>query len=419
MSTSPDSGSDLSSASGSSASEDWVEDVRVAPGIASHFRLIPAQMRQAEVPVPETRAEQRLMLAGLERATDQVLGYMAGFQGVSTRGVTFSQVWVPALEYGAHKEQPHAGVPYSHPPDSSAKTPVPSASSSSPSSCGGPAHACCSGGDAGSGGEEDEDARVLVDVYQPQGEGPHSAVVWLHGGAMAFLSPNTKTYRVMGYLLAGAGIKVFLPHFTNSRVAPFPRGLHDCVSTVQWVLEHQAPLGISSQVVVCGESGGGNLCLATALLAHRVGLEGIRGVYSMCPLIRGVYPADDCPSHREFHSWVIKMNGPFGKMLVDLYSVEGEEDQPLSPSQYTSLMWPSVASEEELKTLPPTVISVNELDPLRDEGLTFARRAAKAGANVRYLIRGGLTHAADLYYGLVPTHTKATVADIAAFVSSL
>ena len=37
------------------------------------------------------------------------------------------------------------------------------------------------------------------------------------------------------------------------------------------------------------------------------------------------------------------------------------------------LAWPGFATDDDVKGLPPTVISVNECDPLRDEGIGFYR----------------------------------------------
>ena len=51
-------------------------------------------------------------------------------------------------------------------------------------------------------------------------------------------------------------------------VAPFPAGLNDCVSGLKWVAAHADELGIDpTRIVVAGESGGGNLTLATGLQA--------------------------------------------------------------------------------------------------------------------------------------------------------
>jgi len=43
------------------------------------------------------------------------------------------------------------------------------------------------------------------------------------------------------------------------------------------------------------------------------------------------------------------------------------------------LAWPAFASEDDVRGLPPTVISVNECDPLRDEGIEFYRLLLRAG----------------------------------------
>ena len=43
------------------------------------------------------------------------------------------------------------------------------------------------------------------------------------------------------------------------------------------------------------------------------------------------------------------------------------------------LAWPGFASEEDVRGLPPTTISVNEFDPTRDEGIWFYRLLLAAG----------------------------------------
>ena len=57
-------------------------------------------------------------------------------------------------------------------------------------------------------------------------------------------------------------------------------------------------------------------------------------------------------------------------VLSDCYVVDGNEADPLA--------WPSYSTVEDLKGLPPTCISVNELDPLRDEVLCEHRTQARA-----------------------------------------
>ena len=64
------------------------------------------------------------------------------------------------------------------------------------------------------------------------------------------------------------------------------------------------------------------------------------------------------------------------------------------------LAWPLKASIKQLKGFPPTMISVNELDPLRDEGLEMYRKLVAAGVNAQAKIIAGTTHGIDRFFGL-------------------
>merc|ERR1719502_695115 len=63
----------------------------------------------------------------------------------------------------------------------------------------------------------------------------------------------------------------------------FPAGLNDCLSGLKWTHDNKSSLGYS-KLIISGESGGGNLAIATALKAKREGkIAQIDGVYAMCP----------------------------------------------------------------------------------------------------------------------------------------
>ena len=93
--------------------------------------------------------------------------------------------------------------------------------------------------------------------------------------------------------LASRGVVVVGVEFRNCGGAlgphPFPAGLDDCTSALLWLHANREQLGVSA-IVVSGESGGGNLTLATTLRAKRDGhLDAIDGVYAQCPYISGLY----------------------------------------------------------------------------------------------------------------------------------
>jgi acetyl esterase/lipase len=93
--------------------------------------------------------------------------------------------------------------------------------------------------------------------------------------------------------LAATGLVVVGVEYRNVAGAlgshPFPAGLDDCMTALAWVDAHREELGIRT-ITVAGESGGGNLTLATALRAKReTKLHMIDGVYALVPYISGIY----------------------------------------------------------------------------------------------------------------------------------
>ena len=62
------------------------------------------------------------------------------------------------------------------------------------------------------------------------------------------------------------------------------------------------------------------------------------------------------------------------------------------------LAWPLFATTEDLNGLPPHVISVNELDPLRDEGLLYYKKLLSAGVDASSITINGTVHAGDLIF---------------------
>ena len=83
------------------------------------------------------------------------------------------------------------------------------------------------------------------------------------------------------------------------------------------------------------------------------------------------------------------------------------------------LAWPYHAKLADLQGLPPHVVSVNQLDPLRDEGLAFFRMLLDAGVSAVSRTVNGTCHAGDcLFLDAMPDVFYATVRDIKSFADS-
>jgi len=259
---------------------------------------------------------------------------------------------------------------------------------------------------------------ITLFIHRPAGDGePLPGVLHLHGGGMVLLEAAGAAYVRWRDELAASGLVVVGVEFRNGggKHGPhaFPAGLNDCSSALRWVLDNRDRLGIS-KLVVSGESGGGNLTLATTLKAKRDGLaDQIDGVYAMCPYISNAYGAQppELTSLHENDGYFLSCQ--MMNLLARVYDPAGEHGA-------NPLAWPYHATPEDLRGLPPHVISVNQLDPLRDEGLAYYRKLLDAGVAAVSRTVNGTCHAGDLIFSAaMPEVFAATIRDIKGFADSL
>ncbi len=259
---------------------------------------------------------------------------------------------------------------------------------------------------------------ITLYIHRPaDATGTLPGLLHIHGGGMVLLEAAMPGYHQWRDTLAATGMVVVGVEFRNGGGKhgpfPFPAGLHDCTSALQWISDNKAKLGIG-KLVVSGESGGGNLTLATTLSAKRDGrIAQIDGVYAQCPYISGAYadPPVELTSLYENDGYFLACDNMGA--LAKVYDPEG--DNATNP-----LAWPYHAGEADLQGLPPHVISVNQLDPLRDEGLAYYRKLLGAGVSAVSRTVNGTCHAGDcLFEVAMPDVYAATIRDIKGFADSL
>lgn len=255
---------------------------------------------------------------------------------------------------------------------------------------------------------------IKLQFIRPEADGPLPCVYYIHGGGMQLMSCFDGLYKAWGRIIAAQGVAVAMVDFRNCLVAssapevePFPAGLNDCVSGVKWLHANAAALGVDAgHIVVAGESGGGNLTLATGLKLNRDGDIGlIRGLYALCPYIAGSWPQERFPSSIENNGILLDLHDNRGALA---YGIEAFEKQ-------NPLAWPSFAKEDDVEGLVPTVISVNECDPLRDEGIEFYRLLLRAGVSARCRQVMGTVHGTEIFAITCPEISRETASSIAQF----
>ncbi len=260
---------------------------------------------------------------------------------------------------------------------------------------------------------------IRLYVSRPAGSAGTSlpGVLHVHGGEMTLLGASGPAYARFRDELAATGMVVVGVEFRNAAgvlgTHPFPAGLDDCTTALGWMHEGRERLGLS-KLLLAGESGGANLILATTLRAGREGtLDAIDGVYAMVPFVSGAYGWPDARKAAELPS-LLENDGYFisssiNAVVASLYDPEGRNTE-------NPLCWPYWADEQDLAGLPPHVITVNELDPLRDEGLAYHRKLARAGVDVVGRDVIGICHGGEIMFrAAMPGMYLTTVADVRAF----
>ncbi|MBL4869194.1 MAG: alpha/beta hydrolase [Pseudomonadales bacterium] len=255
---------------------------------------------------------------------------------------------------------------------------------------------------------------IKIQFIRPDNNETVPCVYYIHGGGMQAMSCYDGNYRAWGRIIAQQGVAVAMVDFRNAlipssaeEVAPYPAGLNDCVSGVKWVVANSESLNIDpKRIVIAGESGGGNLTLATGLRLKKDGdIDLIKGLYALCPYISGIWPLPELPSSTENNGILLDLHSNVGAMAYGIDELE--KKNPLA--------WPGFATIDDVKGLPPTVISVNECDPLRDEGINFYRLLLNAGVSARCRQVMGTIHGTEIFPMCCPDISRDTACSLADF----
>ena len=263
--------------------------------------------------------------------------------------------------------------------------------------------------------KSDPDGNTInLQFIRPDGQDVLPCVYYILGGGMQTMSCYDGNYKAWGRIIAQQGVAVAMIDFRNAlvpssvpEVEPYPAGLNDCVSGLKWVAANSGELGIDSgQIIIAGESGGGNLTLATGLRLKREGqLQLIQGLYALCPYIAGTWPLKENPSSTENNGILLDLHNNTGAMGYGIEELE----------RRNPLAWPGFCTGEDVRGLPPTMISVNECDPLRDEGINFYRLLIAEGvpASCRQVM--GTVHGTEVFPIACPETSRETARSIADF----
>src|SRR5512133_1868910 len=224
--------------------------------------------------------------------------------------------------------------------------------------------------------------RTNIRVYRPAAtRGVLPAVIYTHGGGWVLGDRETHD-RLVRELTVGADAVVVFVDYDRSPEARYPVAVEESYEVLKYVAQHPEEFGADgSRIAIAGDSVGGNMTAAVALLAaERKG-----------PAIRAqllFYPVTDASMSTASYSQFA--DGPWlTKKGMAWFWDQYLPDVTKRADIHVSLI---NASSEQLKGLPQTLIMVDENDVLRDEGEAFARKLAAAGVTVESVRYNGTIH---------------------------
>jgi acetyl esterase len=248
---------------------------------------------------------------------------------------------------------------------------------------------------------------VRVRLVKPVGAGPLlPVVVYRHGGGWILGNAGTHD-RLVRELAVGAQAAVAFVEYTPSPEARYPVAIEQGYATAQWIIRDGASYGLDpGRMAVAGESVGGNMTAALALMAKQRGDVTFVQQSLYYPVTDA---AMDTDSYSEFATGYYLSRRSM-EWFWDAYAPD-----PAQRAQITAS--PNQAGIDQLRGLPPTLLLVDEADVLRDEGEAYAAKLRRAGVPVTAVRYDGTVHDFMLLNSL--TDTRATRAAIAQAISFL
>lgn len=112
-----------------------------------------------------------------------------------------------------------------------------------------------------------------ADVYRPDGEGPHPAILVVHGGS--WTRGNRSRMAGVAERLAGSGYTAVSIDYRLAPAHRFPAPVYDCKAAVRWIRHHADDLRVDPERVGgFGYSSGAHLVAMLATTTPSDGLEG-------------------------------------------------------------------------------------------------------------------------------------------------
>ncbi|SEL65030.1 Acetyl esterase/lipase [Colwellia chukchiensis] len=254
---------------------------------------------------------------------------------------------------------------------------------------------------------------VAVRIYHPAPTESLPVLLHFHGGG--HMCGSIELYDPISRELAvAANAIVICIDYRLAPEHPYPRGLDDC----QYLLENYQSLLTayphSDQLYIAGDSAGGAIC--TSLVMNNLNNPNIKVAKQIL-----IYPSVDytmsCPSIRENGQGFLLEADKIRWYFEQYFNIERIElNTDDNNQQLKRLTQASPLFGVFDRRMPKTLVLTAGCDPLRDEGVLYAQKAAQAGVDVEHHQFADLIHAYMLLSTLIPEQYQQSFRLIKAFI---
>jgi acetyl esterase/lipase len=221
--------------------------------------------------------------------------------------------------------------------------------------------------------------RIFCRVFRPVTDRVVPTLIYFHGGGWVWANVDTHDRMTREYAAAGP-VGVVSVDYALSPEAKFPQALEECAEVVRFVAQHGTAWGLDpDRIFVGGDSAGGNLALATALLLRDTGGPALAGVLANYPVSDSRF---DTPSYMEFGAGGYGLNTERMAFYWSVYV----------PHDIDRLHPLAAPLRADLAGLPPVMVLLAELDVLRSEGEALVAKLRASGVAVETETFAGVVH---------------------------
>jgi acetyl esterase/lipase len=247
--------------------------------------------------------------------------------------------------------------------------------------------------------ERIDNGKVRGERIVPAGADTGKALLYHHGGGYAFGSALSHRHLV-SRIASAAGVVAYNMDYALAPENPYPAALDDATNAWQFVVDE----GFSpDDIVVGGESAGGNLTLALVLKLRQRGLALPTGVYLLSPwldLTQSGESYDVCAARDPMVSRDVLQG------LADSYCGSAPPANPLISPLFA-----------ELAGLPPMFVQAGSDEVLLGDSTRLSHRFALAGGDVTLHVWPEMVHAWPLFQHAIPVAGNAAIAEAGQWIA--